>query len=75
MALKLRPTLYKLMRDGEISQGHELRVSDIRRSFGTLDGFGLVQPGDVGRRIWFKSYGFVMESLEQRNARRSKSPT
>lgn len=35
-------------------------------------GFGRVLKNDVGKRVWVKSYGLVMENDEQRDARKGR---
>jgi hypothetical protein len=54
---------------GELPQGYALQDSDVGRSLSLGEGFGVVLPGDVGRRCWSKRWGLVMESRQQRDER------
>lgn len=54
---------------GTLPQGYELTADDIGRILSHSDGFSVVQAGDVGKRIWRRPYGLVMESPRQRDER------
>lgn len=58
------------IRKGIRSQGAELAQADIGRLLSLFEGFGIVLANDVGKRVWLRSYGLVMENNEQRNARK-----
>jgi hypothetical protein len=60
------------IRRGQRAQGTALRSSDVGRLLSLGEGFGTVQAADVGRRVWHKPYGLIMESKEQRDARQRK---
>lgn len=51
------------------TQGMELTQADIGRQLG--EGFGHVVAGDVGKRVWVKSFGLSMENDAQRDARKA----
>jgi hypothetical protein len=53
-------------------QGSELIVADLGRPLSISEGFGKVLPGDVGKRVWHRTYGFVIENNEQRDQRKGK---
>ena len=48
--------------------GSELAPSDVGRHLAY--GFGRVLEIDVGKRVWRRSWGFVMENNEQRDTRK-----
>lgn len=54
------------------AQGSELAAADVGRLLSVLEGFGPVQAGDVGKRVWTRPYGLVMENDEQRDARKAR---
>lgn len=54
------------------AQGAELTEADIGKGLGY---FGRVLPIDVGKRVWLKESGLVMENNEQRDARKAKETT
>ena len=65
-----RRTIRQDIKAGVRPQGAELTEADVRRSFDYQDGFGLVQTGDVGKRVWLRGYGISMENNEQRDTRK-----
>ena len=69
---KPRPMIADQIRMGILPQGYELQESDVGRGFGCQSGFESVRQFDVGRRVWLKSYGIVMENNEQRDKRKGK---
>lgn len=50
--------------------GYEIKSSDVGRDLGP--DFGKVSPSDVGRMVWKRGYGVVMESPEQASTRKRK---
>ena len=51
-------------------QGSELLPGDVGKTLGQfLSPMGKVLANDVGKRIWLKDYGMVMENNEQRDRR------
>lgn len=60
------------IRRGQRKQGTELTADDVGRPLDVLNEFGVVLVQDVGRRVWLKDYGLVMESIEQRDKRKNK---
>lgn len=54
---------------GVLPQGYELWAGDIGEAL-DWSGFGPVQKGDVGKRVWAREFGIVMENNEQRDARK-----
>lgn len=63
------------IRTGTIPQGYALTDTDVGRPLtGPSEGFGRVLPGDVGRRVYLRAHGFVMENAEQRDARTRPAP-
>jgi len=63
-----RQSIAAAIRTGSRPQGTELTVADVGREFG--EEFGKVGVHDIGKRVWLKSYGIVMENAEQRDARK-----
>jgi len=57
---------------GVLPQGYELEKKDVGVGFGS-SGFGVVRWNDVGKRVWLRDYGIVMENDEQRTARKKES--
>ena len=60
------------LRRGERAQSSELKQDDVGRTL-AWSGWGPVQTIDVGKRVWLRSWGFVMENNEQRDRRRGRS--
>lgn len=58
------------IKSGLRMQGAELVSADLRRRFDYQSCLGHVQPGDLGKRVWLRSYGVVMENNAQRDARK-----
>lgn len=58
------------IKTGIRAQGSELSKADVGRSLSFGEGFGRVLPIDVGKRVWLKPHGFVMENNEQRDTRK-----
>ncbi len=56
---------------GLLPQGYELRQTDVGKPL-AYD-FGYVMRGDIGKKVWVKPYGLVMENNEQRDKRKGKS--
>ena len=56
------------IKSGKLAQGYQLSADDVGQTLG-WHGFGSVLKADVGKRVWVKSYGLVMENCEQRDAR------
>lgn len=67
--MKIRRSIRDLLKRGDRAQGSELRPSDVGRRL-DWSGFGRTQAGDVGKRVWLRSWGLVMENNEQRDARK-----
>lgn len=65
---KYRLTISDELRKGIRPQGSELMEEDVGRKLAT--GFGKCLPIDIGKRIWLKDYGFVMENDEKRDKRK-----
>ena len=63
-------TLEYLIANGLREQGSEITVHDIGRVISI--GWGKVFVHDVGKRVWLKEYGIVMENSEQRDNRKNK---
>lgn len=60
---------------GTLPQGYALTAADIGRPLtGPTEGFGAVLPGDVGKRVWVRDYGFTMENAAQIHARAYPTP-
>lgn len=68
--MSFQPTSWISMdiRSGKRRQGAELTAQDVGRNLG--DNFGRVLPIDVGKRVWLKDYGLVMENDAQRDKRK-----
>lgn len=60
------------IKEGTRPQGAELKEDDIGFPLAWQGGFGQVLPIDVGKRVWSKDYGLVMENNEQRDKRLAK---
>lgn len=69
---KSRPIVEEI-RAGLRAQGSELTETDVGRRMAYFQGFGVVLPLDVRKRVWLKAFGFVMENNEQRDDRVRKS--
>lgn len=67
--MKMRRSIASEIRRGRRPQGTELTVADLGRELSDGEGFGPVSPIDVGRRVWVREYGLVMENDEQRDRR------
>lgn len=67
---RMKLTISEEIRRGLRSQGSELSGADVGRKLEWGGGFGRVLLIDVGKRVWLKDYGLVMENEEQRNKRR-----
>lgn len=65
-------TIAPEIQSGRRRQGAELRLGDVGRLLS--EDFGEVMPIDVGKRVWLKDYGLVMENNQQRDARIRKNP-
>jgi hypothetical protein len=63
-------TIEHELKKGLRKQGSELQPSDVGRSLDHIGAFGIVHPADIGKRVWRKHYGLVMENAQQRNARK-----
>lgn len=59
------------IRSGELPQGYELTADDVGKLLDTSD-FGEVLDADVGKKVYLKDYGLVMENDEQRDARKAR---
>lgn len=57
------------LRRGSRPQGSELTSTDLGRALSIGEGFGVVRPFDLGKRVWHREHGLVMENTEQRDAR------
>ncbi len=66
--MKFPPAISDDLRMGRRAQGSELGRNDVGRNLGLA--FGRVFLHDVGKRVWLKSYGLVMENNEQRDKRK-----
>jgi len=60
------------IRRGRRAQGQELTEADLCDLLSWLDGFGPVRRFDLGKRVWLKPYGIVMENSEQRDKRKQR---
>ena len=63
----MRKLISQEIKKGIRPQGKEIMESDVGRSLDYGGGFGPVQSGDVGIKVWLRSYGIVMENREQRD--------
>lgn len=63
-----RGTVRDELARGERVQGARLREADVGRQLG--EGFGQVLLADVGKRVWLRAEGLVMENAAQRDAAR-----
>lgn len=63
-------TIHGKIKTGALPQGYELTEQDVGLTLSQWDGFGTVLKNDVGKRVWLKPYGFVMENAQQRDARK-----
>lgn len=61
------------LKTGALPQGYELTQDDVGLTLSQWDGFGPVLESDVGKRVWLKPYGLVMENVQQRDARKGIS--
>jgi len=59
------------IRRGARPQGAELTEADLGCLLSWLEGFGTVKPFDLGKRVWLKPFGLVMENAEQRDRRKT----
>lgn len=64
-----RQAIESQIKEGSRPQGTELKESDVGFPLAWQGGFGQVLPIDVGKRVWSKNYGLVMENNEQRDKR------
>lgn len=67
--MKFPPPIADELRKGRRVQGSELTRNDVGRLLSFNEGFGRVFLHDVGKRVWLKPYGLVMENDEQRDER------
>jgi hypothetical protein len=73
MKLSMKLSIAEQIRKGTLPQGYELTENDIGASLSyPTEGFGAVLIQDIGKRVWLKSYGLVMENNEQRDKRKNK---
>lgn len=56
---------------GARAQGVELTSADVHTEIDS-EAFGKVQEIDVGRRVWLRAYGIVMEHCDARDYRKSE---
>ncbi len=68
---KLEATIADEIREQRRAQGAELTAADVGRRFNKLGEFGVVQLGDVGKRVWLRDSGINMENDAQRSARQA----
>ena len=66
----MKPVISDQIRNGIRPQGAELTEEDLGCGISYLEGFGFVRQYDLGKRIWLKPYGIVMENTEQRDKRK-----
>ncbi len=72
---KIRIAISKQIRDGDRRQGSELTVEDVGTLLSYGEGFGFVQKGDVGKRVWCSRDNVLsMENNEQRDKRHAGVP-
>lgn len=50
---------------GRRAQGSTLSQGDVGCPLSAFEGFGLVLATDVGKRVWARPYGLVIENAEQ----------
>lgn len=60
--------------DHTLPQGYELQDSDVGTILSIGEGFGRVQPIDVGKRVWCYRWILTIESNKQRDARKETGP-
>lgn len=65
---KSKKAVSQEIREGKRLQGAELTQADVGRMLDWT--LGPVQQIDVGKRVWLKDYGLVMENNEQRDKRK-----
>jgi len=61
-------TIGEQIHSGQRFQGSELSITDLHNVLD--DTMGRVLFADIGKKVWLKSYGIVMENREQRNRRK-----
>lgn len=57
---KSRPIVEEI-RAGLRAQGSELTETDVGRRMAYFQGFGVVLPLDVRKRVWLKAFGLVAD--------------
>ena len=72
VVISIQPIAQELSK-GDRLQGTELTSADVGRLLSYGGGFGLVRHFDVGKRVWYKPYGLVMENNAQRDRRKRRS--
>jgi len=70
MAIESTRAISNRITRGMLPQGYELTDKDVGTLLSYWDGFGVVLQTDVGKRVWVRSYGLVMENDAQRNRRK-----
>jgi len=66
----IKLTIQSQIQKGIRKQGQELEEKDIGTYFGWFSNFGKVLPIDVGKKVWIKNFGLVMENNQQRDSRK-----
>jgi len=59
------------IRSKRLPQGYEIQESDVGKSLDLY--WGKVLPIDIGKKVWVRSYGLVMENDEQRKERKNEA--
>lgn len=70
--MKVRIDIRSELRRGLRPQGSELTEADVGRLLSLMEGFGVVQRGDIGKRVWHYEWGLAMENNLQRDNRKKR---